>query len=97
MKEGSATFLDLIFKTYQELVKREELIIKCPSTLRLFCRLDVSVMKDAEPYSYFVSGLERTFGTELHLSHTLTSPTFVVSMADAFGAYILGNLKAKGK
>ena len=54
-------------------------------------------MKDAEPYSYFVSGLERSFGTELHLSHTCTSPTFVVSMADAFGAYILDNLRGKGK
>ena len=79
-------------------MKREEIIIKGASTLHLFCRLHVSVMRDtAGQLSYFVSGLERSFGTELHLTCTGNACTFAVSMADALGAYILGNLKGMGK
>lgn len=78
-------------------MKREELIIKCASTMRIFCRLDVSVMRDAGQHSYFVSGLERSFGAQLHLPSTWASGTFAVSMVDALGAYILGSLKEMGK
>jgi hypothetical protein len=90
MQEGSAAFLDFVIKTYQELVKREELICEGTSTLRIFCMLDVSVMEDAGEFSYFVIGLDRSFGATLDLSSTSTSAIFAVSMADALGAYILG-------
>lgn len=70
-------------------MKREELITKDTSTLRIFCMLDVSVIEDAGEFSYFVSGLERSYGAPLDLSKTRTSATFAVTMADALGVYIL--------
>ena len=89
MQEGSATFLEFVVKTYQELVKKEELISEGTSTLCIFCILHVSVMENAGQFSYFVMELERSFGAQLDLSRTCAAATFAVSMADALGAHIL--------
>ena len=89
MQEGSRTFLEFITTTYQELVKKEETMNMETSSLRIFCRLDVAVMDDAGQFCYFVSGLERSFGTHLAASFTSSAPIFAVSMSDALGAYVL--------
>ena len=89
MREGSRTFLNFITTTYQELVKREEMISMETSSLRIFCRLDVAVMDDAGQCCYFVSGLERSSSTHLAASFTASASTFAVSMSDALGAYVL--------
>jgi hypothetical protein len=93
MQEGTQTFLKFITTTYQELVKKEEIMNMETSGLRIFCRLDVAVMDDAGELCYFVSGLERSFGTHLAASFTASAPTFAVSMSDALGAYILTRSK----
>jgi hypothetical protein len=89
MQEGSRTFLKFLTTTYQELVKREEMTNMETSSLRIFCRLDVGVMDDAGQFCYFVSGLERSFGTHLAASFTASASTFAVSMSDVLGAYVL--------
>src|ERR1700684_958920 len=76
MRDGTNEFNEFVTKTFHALVEKEEKIIKRTSSLRIFCRVDVSVMDDGGRFSYFVSGLERSFGTPLCASCTPVSPTF---------------------
>lgn len=56
LRESTAAFLAFAKATYRALVKYEERISK-PSSLRVLCRLDISVMKSQETgkYHWFVS------------------------------------------
>ena len=88
-KKSSATFLNFVTKTYQELVRREEQLSNRTSTLHIFCCLDVAVMEDCGELGYFVSGLGRSHGTHLYSSCAHNADNLAVSMADALGAYVV--------
>ena len=87
MRDGTIAFHDFATKTFRALIKEEEKTVKHTSSLRLFGRLDISVMESAGQYCYFASGLERSFQTEICLSCTPHSSTFAITMAVVLGGY----------
>lgn len=87
MRDGTIAFHDFATKTFQALLKEEENTIKRASSLRIFCRLDISVMESAGQYHYFASGLDRSFQTEICLSCTPHAFTFAITMADVLGGF----------
>ncbi len=92
MRDGTLEFHQFATHTFQALLKEEEGSTRRTSSLRIFCRLDISVMESAGKYCYFVNGLERSSETELCLSCTPHAPTFAITMADALGGYVAGCL-----
>ncbi|KAF8324810.1 hypothetical protein F5887DRAFT_1086014 [Amanita rubescens] len=91
-RDGTLEFHHFATNTFQALLKEEEESTRRTSSLRIFCRLDISVMESAGQYCYYVSGLERSSETEVCLSCTLHAPTFAITMADALGGYVIGRL-----
>jgi hypothetical protein len=69
---GSEEFETFVTQTYYGLIHLEEKILEKPqlSDLRVFCRMDVGVMKDEKnQYGYFVNQVEASHGTSLFLNY----------------------------
>ena len=59
-------FVDFVLETHRRLMSLEAKTIGAPSTLSIFCRIDVGIYIDAEGNgSYFVNEVERTLTTSL--------------------------------
>lgn len=68
-ERGNEELMYFATRSLQALINREEQVGDVKSDLRLFCRMDIGVLKNSESqYNYFINGLSRTLNTTMFMT-----------------------------
>lgn len=68
-ERGNKELIYFATKSLQALINQEEHVGDVKSDLRLFCRMDIGVLKNSESqYNYFINGLSRKLNTTMFIT-----------------------------